>query len=637
MSSYRTLTVSLCVLMLAGPAWAQDAAVAVAAEAAAEPVLSHIPAGSLGFVVIPSAKRMAGKVDKLLADLGLAQMLPSTDPDDPAKKASVLDLLRGAAQLGPGFNPGGGVAVVMLDPNAYGIDLLQLMQGGLGGPRATKAALQMAGPGEAGDKPTPKLPFVLYVPGKSVKDVFGAYPMEAAGKYMLVNLRMGPVYAIKRGSYILLSPNDKALEAVLTAKTKAAADLPKEQLAALAKGDIGYYLNMKVAEPVVNQFLGLAEQQIVSEAGPIAPVMGVYFGMYRNIIGQLDAITVAGRIMPTGLVFDEMVSFRPGTEYAKAMATTPAPGKLSLDALPDLPYGLAMGSSANSSPESVKLGLEMVDGLLKSEPFKGLAEEDKTRLRKIVREMNEQITGVQIAIGGAPANSGVFGASFVIRCKKASVIKDLLVDKAKLAQGLIKHFGADEPDVQKLSIRYLKNIETVGSVSVDCITVQHPKLDEMNEDERVDMKKVLGEDKIRFFIAAIDDKTVLVTFGGSRNFLTEAIKAARGEGKIGTTPDDAKAMKHMPKKPTAIILLNGANIFNIILAGVKTMDPDEEMPPFKISCKTPIAIGVGQAGASAHIVAYVPTDLIKEIVGTVMMFSSGMGPGGPPPVGGDDF
>ena len=92
----------------------------------------------------------------------------------------------------------------------------------------------------------------------------------------------------------------------------------------------------------------------------------------------------------------------------------------------------------------------------------------------------------------------------------------------------------------------------------------------------------------------------------------------------------------MPKKPSGIVLVNGANIFNLVVAGIKTMEPDQELPPFKISCKTPIAMGVGQAGTSAHIVVYVPTELIKEIVGTVMMFTGG-GPGGAPPVGDDDF
>ena len=628
----RNVVLSACALLGASGAWGQNAGTVKPAGPAVEPVLSHIPAGSLGFVVIPNIRSTVAKADKFIADIGLAKKLPSVDPDKPEKRASVLDLLLGAAQLGPGFNPDGGLAVVMLDPKAFGIDLLQFIPGA----GASKVRpMKMVAEDDATEPAKPKIPFVIFVPGKSIKSVFGAYPMEPAGKYTLVNLRMGPAYAVKRGSYILLGPSDKALDAVLAAKKKAATDLPAEQVVAIGQSDLAYHINMKVAGPVIAQFLKVAEAQIITQAGPVAPLMGVYFGIYRDLIKQFDAITVAVRIAPTGLVFDEMASFRPGTAYSKAQASTKLTGKVGLNALPDLPYVLAMGGAGQNSPEGVKIGLDMIDSLLKNEPLKGLPEEEKARIKKIVRELNEQITGVQIVMGGAPAESGLFGMSFVIRCGSAEKVKALLAEKVKLAQGLIKHFGENEPEVKKFSIRYLKGMETVGGVSADAIALQHPKLDEINEDDRGKMRKVLGEDKIRFLVAAADKNTVVVTFGGSRPFLVEALKAAAGTGKIGTRPEDAEAMKYMPKKKTAVVLINAGNLYEVIVKGMKAMAPNEEQPPFKIKCKTPIALGVGQSGKSTHVVAYVPTKLIKEVVGIVMMFAGG---GGGPPVGGDsDF
>lgn len=639
MSLFRNTIVCSCVLLMASGAFTQGADAPKQDFPKVEPVLSHMPAGSLGFAVIPNARLTAGKVDKFIADLGLDKMLPSPDPNNPDKKASVLDLLRGAAKLGPGFNPNGGVAVVMLDPNAFGVDLLELIPG-LRGPRAraTKSEpMMMAGPDDAPAKPTPKLPFVVFVPGKSIEDVFGAYPMEAAGKYMLVNLRMGQTYAAKLGGYVLLSPSDKALEAVMTAKKKAAAEMPAEHAGIIARADIAYYVNMKVASPILNQFLKVAEQQVITGAGPMGPLMGIYFDIYRDMISQLDAATVAGRLVPSGLVLDEMVSFQPGSDYAKTMAAGKPAGEIRLNALPDLPYVMAIGAAGQTDEQSVKIELDMVEKLLKSDLLKALPEEEKDRIRKSIVGLSSEITGVQMVGGGAPAGTGLFGVSFVIQCKDSEKIKALIAEQAKLAEALVKHFGKDEPDAQKLKIRYLKGMETVGSVTADAVVIEHPELDQMEEKERTDMKKVLGEDKVRFLVAAPDKNTVVVTFGGSRSFLVEALKAAGGTGKIGTAAETAEAMRYMPKKKTAVALINAANLYGLIVAGMKTMEPDAELPPFKITCKTPISFGVGQSGKSAHVVIYVPTQLIKEVTGIFMMFAGG-GPGAAPPVGGaNDF
>ena len=624
MASSRTSLVAVCILLVASGVCAQGGAKAMAKP---ESVLDHIPAGALGFAVVSSAEGVAGKVDKLLADLGVSQMLPSPDPDNPEKKMPVLDLVRGGAQLGQGFNPKGGAAVVMLNPKDFDIDLLQLMG----------AAPPAEGGEDEAPAAPPKIPFVILVPGTGVKEVFGAYPMEQAGKYTLINLRMGPTYATKVGGYVALSPHDKALDAVAGTKKKAVSELPPEQVKLLGKMDLAYCINMKVAGPMLAQLMQQLEQQMTMQAGPMAPLMKTYFGFYRDVLQQMDAVTVGIRVGKTGIILEELASFKPDSTYTQAIAAAKPTGKVGLNALPDLPYGLAVGSTGETDEHTIKLTMDMVNELLKGELFQGVADEEKARMRKLVRGMLGQVAGVQMVIGGTPSGSGLFGASFVIRCKDAAEVKALLGEEAKLIQNLIRHFAADEPDAQKLAIRYVKSVETIAGVSVDAVSVEHPELDKMEEEDRAEMKKALGEDKVRFLVAAPDKKTVVVTFGGSRKFMAEALKAARGTGTIGTTPGDLAALKHMPAKPETIILINGANIYKLIVDGVKTMEPDEELPPFKIACKTPVAMGIGYAGRNVHVVVYVPTELVKEVVG-VFTAISGMRPGAaPPPEGPDDF
>ncbi len=623
MRSSRLLLALALTVSLAGGAAAQE-------TKAPEPVLDHLPAGALGFVVVHDVEGMMGKVDKLIDELGFGQMLSQPDPQNPnqMKRIALLEMLKMMAQLGPGFDARGGFAAVMLDPQAFDVDLMKLlpMGGGMG-----------AAPGAAGEEAEePKLPFVLLVPGRSVEDVFGAYPMEAAGKFTKVNLRMGPMLAGKVGGYVGLSPNDKALEALAGAKKKAVAELPDEHVVMLAKSDLGYYINMKVAQPMVLQFMDIAEGQMQAP-GPMAPLMSTYFGIYREAIKELADVSVGLRLAPTGIVLDEMVSFKAGGTYDRAMALAKYAGRPPLAGLPDLPYILALAAQGQTDPQSLKITMDVIDELLAGEAFKELPPAEKARFRKVVMDMNEQVTGMQLVIGGAPEGSGLFGLSAVVDCKSSAKVKELIGEKCKLGEALVRHFTEEGDDARLLKIRYLKGVETVGGQSVDAVTLEHPEMADMSDRERQEMTKVLGENKVRFYVAAPAEKRVVVTFGGSRAFLAEALKVASSKsGKIGQGPAVAEAMKYMPADSGFLALLSGSGMYDVIVNGMKVMEPESELPPFKITSKVPIAFGGGKKGRSAHLVAYVPTDLIKEVSNIFMMMGMGGG-AAPPPRGAEDF
>jgi len=625
--SRKILSISF-VLLLSAPAWAQ--------ADKPEPVISHIPAGSMGFVVAPSIEGMTGKIDKFIADLGFAQMLSQPDPADPNKMAQmpVLTMLQASAKLGEGFNPKGSFGAVMLDLKAFDINLMELMGGAMGAPDEAEKPAQ--------PKAKPKLPVVFFIPGKDVKSVLGAYKPEQAGKYMTVTLPPGPMFAGQIGSYVMISPNDKALDAVAAATKMAASELPAEQLKAINAAEIAICLNGKAAAPAIIEMMQLGEAQMTAQAGEMGPLIGTYFKIYRELLSQLDMVTLAGRFVEGGLVFDELVSFQPDTPQAKAMATAKLLGKADFNALPNMPYVLAVTAAASTSPQATQIGLDMINSLLVSQPAAGMPDELKAAIKKAYTDTMDQVTGMQFVGGGAPAGSGVFGLSHVIQCKDSAKMKDILAESAGIAQGLIKHFGKDEPDANGVVIKYVKGIETVGAISADAIVIESPKIEKMEESERAEMKKALGEDKLRIRIAATDKNTVVVTLGGSSAFLAEAVKAAAaGTGKIGTDANSLIAMKHMPAEVSMVALFSASNLYDVIVTGMKTMSPETELPPFKINCKTPIAMGGGTTGKSMHAVVFIPTDLIKDVAGMVMMFTQrrGAGPGNPPPppMGGNDF
>ncbi len=628
MLTVRRFPAFLCVLFLTGVVCAQPVTTAPApAMPKAEPVMKHIPAGAMGFVVVNNVKGTLGRVENLLNEIGVGQMIALQE-----MPGGLLGMLRMQAMLGDGFNPNGGFAAVMLDPQQFGIDLPAMI--GLSPPKPSAAT-----PPEE----EPKVPFVFLVPGAGVQEVFGAYPIEPVGKFYQVSLRMGPMFAIKCGDYVAISPTTKALTALLGAPKKASAELSKTQAAAIAKSDIAVHLNMKVAGPILTKLLKQFEQQMTAmqQMGPSpVPFVGltsVYTSFYGDMLTQMDAIIITGQFAQTGVVLGGNVRWSPESEWGKMMAAfRPFKGKL-LDRLPNLPYVLAIGSGWSAGQEQTKkLALDMIDKVLADKSMAAVPEEAKAKLKALVPAVYDQISAVQVVVGGAPEGSGVFGAAYVIQCKESNAVRKILSDSAEVAEAMIGALIPQIPEAAgQVKIVYTRNAGRVDEGAFDAIDISHPELDEMPEDDRAKMTKILGEDRIRIRVAAVDGKTLVVTFGGSEAFLSETIKAARAGGTILKGPEIAEAMKHMPPDPTELVLFSGSNLLEVIAKGMQALDPESEPLPFKIHGKTPIAAGVSISGSEVTGVLYIPNSLLSDLFGLVPMLMGG-GPLSPPPAGSDD-
>ena len=599
--------------------------------------MDQLPAGALGYIVVNNVKATTGNVEKFLGTIGLGDMLGEDMP------GGLVQMIQGMARLGEGFNPNGGAAAVMLDPEQFGVDLVQMIMGQGRKPEGAPAE-------------QPKLPFVIIVPGTGVKEVFGMYETAPAGRYTEVKLRMGKMFAADSGGYVLLSPTPKALDAILAANKKAASELPAEQRALLSRADLGMHINMKVVAPIFNKFTAMIEQQIAGMqqmqqqmaeegqpmpptpdmqiAGLVAPVMG----FYRELISQMESVTAGVRLAQSGIVVEEMASFVPDSALGRMMAAYGVSDKPPLNRLPNLPYVLAMGAlipEGEAKQQIVKLSQDMLEKILALPALAKLSDETKAKTRKLVADYNNQVTGVQIVAGGAPEGSGVFGLSIVLQCKDAATLRGLLAEEVALADEIIKTL-IQGPEAQQLKLTYDRSIDSIGDGAVDSITVSHPELLELDEDERAEMTKIIGEDKIRFLVASADDKTVVVTFGGGKAFLAEALKAGKGGGTILTAAQTEQAMTLMPKNCSVLMLINVGNLFDVITTAMKVIDPDEVLP-FRIKTKTPIAYGGGVTGGSGHVVLHIPNELIAEAVAVFKSMMAPPPPPGQPGRGPDDF
>ncbi len=597
---------------------AQDAA--PPPQPKAESVLEHIPAGAMGFVAANNIQGMLDGVEKLMKELGLSEQIGLQQP------GMLLAMLRQQGQLGAGFNPNGGAAAVMLDPQQFNIDLLAMA--GMGGQPPAEGA---------------KVPFVLMLAGSGVKEVFDKYEIEEQGEFSLVKLRMGPMTAKKAGGYILLSPDAKFITALLEAKEKIAAAMSPGEAKSVAAADVALHINMKVAGPLLNKLLTnvRAMMEMAAQGEPLAKdIVKMYLDMYGKAIAQMQSLTFALRLAPAGVVIEELVSFLPDSEYGKMMAMYGS-GQPLLNRLPNLPYVLAMGAQMGSEQgraEAIKVTNDLLDKLLASEVGQKIPATAQTKIKSAMTTGLEQIQGVQVVAGPAPEGAGVIGLAGICQVKDADAYRQAIADGISAVMETVKALSSPTDDIKDLKITYTKGAETVAGVSVDTIVISHPEMDKMSPNDKAEMTKALGEDQIRIFIAAKDKNTVVMTFGGGKTMLAEALKTADGTGTIPSSPGLDVVKQIMPEKGSFLMVFNLANLMAAIEKGAKIMG--EEAPPFKVTAKTPIAIGGGIQGATAHVVIFVPTDVIKDVTGLVMreVMGGGAEPGAAKkPAGANDF
>ncbi|MCD4823349.1 MAG: hypothetical protein K8S55_01975 [Phycisphaerae bacterium] len=582
----------------------------------AESVFKHIPADCLGFAVAPNLKDLLAQSETFAGQIGLGEMLKSLP-------GGLLPMIAMPLGLGEGYNPNGGVAVVVPDLEKCGFDIEKAIAGN--------------NPGE--------FPFVVLLAGKSVKAVFPQMATKGKDGKTTVMLAGKPMHTAQVGQYVALSPNAKAL-AIVVAKTTA---LPKAHVALLNKSAVGIHVNMKAYAVFVKKVMKAQEKQMAGRPMRMGGMSGLFAmqqGMMKNALGQLDQMggaSIGLRFVKTGMMMDVMADVAPGSNMAKMMAKFKPTAKPLMNRLPNLPYCIAGGSTMPGVKDQAMVAqfVDMVTNLLAMGEMK-MTDDFKTRMTKLIADLSEQVTGMQMVVG-APKNKGLFGAAMVIECKDAEKTKALINKKALLITELVqKTIGLKEKDVATLEFKYTKGVETVAGTSVDTIEVIHENLTTLEDDEKQELLDVLGEDKIRILIAQVDPKTLVVTVGGSKEFLAEAITAARKGGTINKDAGVIAARKMLPRELVRVVVISPDNVFTTVQAGMNKMGQPSMLPAdFKFEGKTPIIMGGTVKGNMAIGAVYVPSSAVKDIYNwaqSMMMNMMGGRPGGrrgAPPAGGD--
>ncbi|MBI5724778.1 MAG: hypothetical protein HZA50_12520 [Planctomycetes bacterium] len=590
------------------------------AKAACESVLRRIPADAMGFVAINNFADSCKTLQAFLKESGMAKLIASESGLDFNEDLPLQ--LKNLFRFGDGFNPNGGLAVVLLNTDKYGYDLLKALDlEDAASPPASNAADQ-----PDGDTP----PFVILLPGRRVESVLENFDVEKdeSGGWHFTVPGEGKWFAAQAGDYIALSLNSKAVAAITGIKKSAVDKLSKEHAELIARSHLAVHVDFAVSGPAVLRIIKAIEkaqeEDQENDFGYFFFPFGLLQGAFKkaaiaakDIVPQAGEFTLAIKASKENLGFDALVSFKPESVIGKLLAGYKAPDKSLIGRLPDVGCVFAAGKSIPDSKQAAEHAgafTEALKGLLElvaSEKLE-VPKELHDKMVKFEDQLIRQITSARLVLGRAPDNAGMFGLAVVLECQNAAKVKALFADLPALAGEFCKDvLGKADDDLGKFTFSHKKGAEKADDKAVDVVEISHPEL-ESDADAKEHVTAIFGEDKIRLFVADADEKTVVITLGGGKNFMKEAIKAAKGGGNIEKNREVAQACNQMPDNLFLLMVFSVSNLYELINNAAAQMGEPDVVPPFQ--CKIPFILGAGAQGSSLRGKLILPAPVIKELL-----------------------
>ena len=642
MRRYQGLVTCLCVLGVCAAATAQIAPTEPTETAPAlppaEPVIGHIPADAAAFVVINNVQKFSEDLTAFVAAIDDSQQMPP---------GGLLMMAQMFLQLGEGFNPDGGLAVVLLDPAAYGVDLFA------GDADAMEDEVIVEGEDNAveGEDNADIWPVVVFIPGTSVEGVFPAATVSP-GDLHRVQMPFGEMVATTKGGYVVLGLRADALEAVLKVGPTLADQLGKAELAGLSEAGLALHLNMKVFGPMVRrkmgEFFANAQEMMAASGAPAgynADMLDASVRMYGYLLDQLDAVTVRLKIDAAGAKLGETIRFSPESDVGKVLAAYTSAPLQPLDRLPDLPYVFALAAHTDYTDQMAAMSKAFTDMFLHTPEGETLVPADVLeKSEEITEQFYEQISDVQFVFGGAPEGTGAIGVAMVFTCDNAETLRSLMAENMELQQTIMEAVFPDAEGKTVWSFTHTKDAATVAGVAVDRIDIPLPGMDAGEPEARQQIEALFGGE-LSLLVAAANDKTLVITLGGGEVMMGQALKVAAGGGTIGSSKAVATALADVPKDAMFVGVFSLKNFGAFLQTAMDSLDlPDADQFPLKyMQSDTPVVL-FGQADRAAlDISLVVPIEVIQDAAASAKRlgeerggeFDGGDGNGDGPPEGGD--
>jgi len=613
----RMLSLAL-VLAVPGSLLAQAPAPA-AAKADPIAVLKAIPADASGFVAIPSLQKLDENVNGIAQQLQLVGLIPSP-----------LEYLKSSTGLTTGLNERAGVAFVILN---------------------------------LGDTKTPEAiadKLVILLPATNADALIKALGgTEKEGDFTRVTLMGQPSLAAARGDYVVAAEKADTLKAYMSAQGGSIdRTLSPDRLKAFEESDLFAWANPSTVSKELQGALQDGLKDLMNQLNAMGGRGASDNGQAEQIavlVEQTDEIALSLSVNPkNGLVISYFTKARAGTDLAKQMATVrPARGSL-LNGLPSDQILVAVGGAGAAGDATALMHLDQAFSqaievwaeLLESGGVK-IEKAQLEPLKSSVVKLIGNLDRFGLSISGLPieGNEGRLGLVLNAKVRNSrewlAEARKLFEQGKELAIQAAKGEGVAEDKIQAVvaSVAWKEGAETVDGVAVDHFVIDLDKLaaEEAAQQELEMVKSFIGREGVLFRLAAVDQNTVVITFGGGKKRFTDVVALAKqDDAPLAKSTEIQKVAKRLPQDGRVLeAYVSIENLLNLISSTFAQMGTPLPFP-LALRNAAPIAFTtnkVGETGQQSELL--VPMELIvsvKEAVGPMLMMMGG-GMEGPPPAG----
>jgi hypothetical protein len=296
-----------------------------------------------------------------------------------------------------------------------------------------------------------------------------------------------------------------------------------------------------------------------------------------------------------------------------------------LKGLPKGKYMLALGQLID--PASIDQAFAGLDPYFELPPeAEGVDQDQLTKLKDQLKAWAKLHTGFCGSIEALPPGpGGLIGATFIFDTTNSA---KWLEGFTQLVEGC-KKLVTDEEVQQVLNgLTHDPQAEASGNVKVQHLKFDLSTLEEAEEEWLEDVFAVAGKDGLLLRLAAVDDKKVVLAFGGGAARMKQVIEHAR---KSDAPLESDLGIKHvgkvLPKSRNSVGYVAVDNIVLLARDITKALDEDEEFPLEVTEINAPLAIsGRGGEGWSQADI-FVPTELMiwaKDTIFTMMGMGAGV-------------
>ena len=577
------------------------------ADDALKNALSVIPSNAMAVVSVPNVKTMDADFQAAIARLELQQMLPFQ---------SLVTFVQEQAPFLAGLEPNAALTLVIMP--AMSLPELQTKQ-------------------------------VILVPSKDPQAMIEGMGGQAGEGGMWTVMMFGqPAQAIIHKNHVVIAQAPEVLNAIKSAEETLANKIDSPELASMADMDLVLWLDADQLFALVKPMVQMMMQSMVAMQASRGAFAQKSAEMNKDQVDMFmdgaAAMSLGIGLGESGVTFRGAIKAKPGTELAKQTIVKVTADSL-LEGLPGGAYVAAFGGI--TSREQLEAGMKSLNMFVSMlSDVEGVNQEKAGMLKDHLEKMFMSMTGSHAVIESLePGPGGLIGATFIANTSDSAAYLDHSKKVFDLAKEMVNDAGDKiDDEVKKFidSITLEREAEEVAGVKVDVLMIDLAKLEDLDEEDIADIKKIIGDEGVKVRMAPANNTTVAIVFGGGTARFEQALKQAQSAA--APLAQDAGIQKMaalIPPQRNQVGYLAVDNAMNLVQNLIKAAD--EEPLPFETpKVDAPLTFASTGGDNWVRIDVIVPMDLIVagKNVGMSMMGgqppAAGMPAGGPPPTMEDD-